>query len=58
MVLKDGVEDVEIEGQLVGAIEMADKYGCDTGRCTRFSPRRRKKIWSGASRESKAPRAF
>jgi leucyl-tRNA synthetase len=32
MVLKDGVKMSKSKGNLVGAIEMADKYGCDTGR--------------------------
>jgi leucyl-tRNA synthetase len=32
MVLKDGAKMSKSKGNLVGAIEMADKYGCDTGR--------------------------
>jgi leucyl-tRNA synthetase len=32
MVLKDGVKMSKSKGNLVGAIEMAEKYGCDTGR--------------------------
>jgi leucyl-tRNA synthetase len=32
MVLKDGVKMSKSKGNVVGAIEMADKYGCDTGR--------------------------
>jgi leucyl-tRNA synthetase len=32
MVLKDGVKMSKSKGNLVGAIDMADKYGCDTGR--------------------------
>ena len=32
MVLKDGVEMSKSKGNVVGAIDMADKYGCDTGR--------------------------
>jgi leucyl-tRNA synthetase len=32
MVLKDGMKMSKSKGNLVGAIEMADKYGCDTGR--------------------------
>ena len=32
MVLKDGVKMSKSKGNIVGAIEMADKYGCDTGR--------------------------
>jgi leucyl-tRNA synthetase len=32
MVLKDGVRMSKSKGNIVGAIEMADKYGCDTGR--------------------------
>ena len=30
--LKDGVKMSKSKGNVVGAIEMADKYGCDTGR--------------------------
>jgi leucyl-tRNA synthetase len=32
MVLKDGVKMSKSKGNLVGALDMADKYGCDTGR--------------------------
>ena len=32
MVLKDGAKMSKSKGNLVGAIDMADKYGCDTGR--------------------------
>jgi len=32
MVLKDGAKMSKSKGNIVGAIEMADKYGCDTGR--------------------------
>jgi leucyl-tRNA synthetase len=32
MVLKDGVKMSKSKGNVVGAIDMADKYGCDTGR--------------------------
>jgi leucyl-tRNA synthetase len=32
MVLKDGLKMSKSKGNVVGAIEMADKYGCDTGR--------------------------
>ena len=32
MVLKDGMKMSKSKGNIVGAIEMADKYGCDTGR--------------------------
>jgi leucyl-tRNA synthetase len=32
MVLKDGAKMSKSKGNLVGAIEMSDKYGCDTGR--------------------------
>ena len=32
MVLKDGAKMSKSKGNLVGAVEMADKYGCDTGR--------------------------
>jgi leucyl-tRNA synthetase len=32
MVLKDGAKMSKSKGNVVGAIEMADKYGCDTGR--------------------------
>ncbi len=32
MVLKDGVKMSKSKGNLVGAIDMADKYGCDTAR--------------------------
>jgi leucyl-tRNA synthetase len=32
MVLKNGAKMSKSKGNLVGAIEMADKYGCDTGR--------------------------
>jgi leucyl-tRNA synthetase len=32
MVLKDGAKMSKSKGNLIGAIEMADKYGCDTGR--------------------------
>ena len=32
MVLKDGVKMSKSKGNVVGAIEIADKYGCDTGR--------------------------
>ena len=32
MVLKDGVKMSKSKGNLVGAIDMAEKYGCDTGR--------------------------
>jgi leucyl-tRNA synthetase len=32
MVLKDGVKMSKSKGNLVGAVDMADKYGCDTGR--------------------------
>ncbi|HTV60340.1 MAG TPA: leucine--tRNA ligase [Verrucomicrobiae bacterium] len=32
MVLRDGVKMSKSKGNIVGAIEMADKYGCDTGR--------------------------
>ncbi|MBZ5502788.1 MAG: leucine--tRNA ligase [Acidobacteriia bacterium] len=32
MVLKEGAKMSKSKGNLVGAIEMADKYGCDTGR--------------------------
>jgi len=32
MVLKDGVKMSKSKGNIVGAIEMANKYGCDTGR--------------------------
>jgi leucyl-tRNA synthetase len=32
MVLKDGLKMSKSKGNLVGAIDMADKYGCDTGR--------------------------
>ncbi|HTZ75323.1 MAG TPA: leucine--tRNA ligase [Candidatus Aquilonibacter sp.] len=32
MVLKDGVKMSKSKGNTVGAIDMADKYGCDTGR--------------------------
>jgi leucyl-tRNA synthetase len=57
MVLKDGVKMSKSKGNLVGAIEMADKYGCDTGRLyTLFAaPPERDLEWSeqgieGASR--------
>ncbi len=32
MVLKDGVKMSKSKGNLVGAIDMAEKYGCDTAR--------------------------
>ena len=32
MVLKDGATMSKSQGNVVGAIDMADKYGCDTGR--------------------------
>jgi len=32
MVLKDGAKMSKSKGNVVGAMEMADKYGCDTGR--------------------------
>jgi len=32
MVLKDGAKMSKSKGNVVGAIDMADKYGCDTGR--------------------------
>ena len=32
MVLKDGAKMSKSKGNVVGAIEMAEKYGCDTGR--------------------------
>jgi leucyl-tRNA synthetase len=32
MVLKDGAKMSKSKGNIVGAIEIADKYGCDTGR--------------------------
>jgi len=32
MVLKDGAKMSKSKGNLVGAIDMAEKYGCDTGR--------------------------
>ncbi len=32
MVLRDGVKMSKSKGNVVGAIDMADKYGCDTGR--------------------------
>ena len=32
MVIKDGAKMSKSKGNVVGAIEMADKYGCDTGR--------------------------
>ncbi|HKQ88691.1 MAG TPA: leucine--tRNA ligase [Candidatus Acidoferrales bacterium] len=32
MVLRDGAKMSKSKGNIVGAIEMADKYGCDTGR--------------------------
>ncbi|HKT48300.1 MAG TPA: class I tRNA ligase family protein, partial [Candidatus Acidoferrales bacterium] len=32
MVLKDGAKMSKSKGNVVGAIEMSDKYGCDTGR--------------------------
>ena len=32
MVLKDGAKMSKSKGNLVGAVEMSDKYGCDTGR--------------------------
>lgn len=32
MVLKDGAKMSKSKGNIVGAIEMAEKYGCDTGR--------------------------
>ena len=32
MVLKDGVKMSKSKGNVVGAIDMAEKYGCDTGR--------------------------
>jgi leucyl-tRNA synthetase len=57
MVLKDGAKMSKSKGNLVGAIEMADKYGCDTGRMYTLSPLRRRRTSNGASRELKAPRA-
>jgi leucyl-tRNA synthetase len=32
MVLKDGAKMSKSKGNVVGAVDMADKYGCDTGR--------------------------
>ena len=58
MVQKDGVAMSKSQGQSWWARSTWPTNTAATrDGCTRSSPRRRKKIWSGASRESKAPRA-
>ncbi len=56
MVLKDGVKMSKSKGNLVGAVEMADKYGCDTGRMyTLFAaPPERDLEWSEQGIEGSA----
>ena len=48
------------KGNLVGAIDMAEKYGCDTARMyTLFAAPPEKDLeWSEQSRESRAARGF
>ena len=48
---KGGVAMSKSRGNVVGAIDMADRYGCDTGRLyTLFAAPSRKGSWSGASK--------
>jgi leucyl-tRNA synthetase len=56
MVLKDGAKMSKSKGNLVGAVEMADKYGCDTGRMyTLFAaPPERDLEWSEQGIEGSA----
>ena len=57
MVQKGGVAMSKSRGNVVGAIEMADKYGCDTGRMYTSQPRRKKDPeWDEQGIEG--PRAF
>ena len=58
MVQKGGVAMSKSRGNVVGAIEMADKYGCDTGRMYTLFAAPPERISNGTSRELRAPRAF
>ncbi len=56
MVLKDGAKMSKSKGNVVGAIEVAEKYGCDTARMyTRL--RRRRPQPGMANRKLRAARA-
>ncbi len=58
LVLKGGTAMSKSKGNVVGAEEMAEKYGCDTGRLYTLFAAPPEKIWNGASRRSKAARGF
>ena len=60
MVLKDGVKMSKSKGNLVGAIDMADKYGCDTARMYtlfRGAARKRSGVERAGNRRLRALRA-
>ncbi len=50
MVLKGGQAMSKSKGNMVGAIEMAEKYGADTGRLYTLFAAPPERIWSGVRR--------